>query len=195
MHVLAAMLPTISLPKTPSPSQLSRARAATPLMAALAGIVLFSLLADNPADARILQTKCDTLATSPPTVRFTFAVFNDCDVTIGGILFLKDPACLSGNDSCCVIECSGPQGWFCRADPAHQGGGWWTAPVSSTIAPGQRVEEFSLVTQMHPCCFSLYYLDPEPVADPVCAERVCFSLDQAVPTRVESWGEIKAIYR
>src|SRR2546426_5088484 len=100
-----------------------------PRAAALVLVIaaLFPLPGHRAAHAGIIQTGCDTLATDPPTVRFTFAVVNDCVVDINDIRFLRDPGCRTGGDSCCVLECAGPQNWVCRADPVHDGGAMWTA--------------------------------------------------------------------
>ena len=167
-----------------------------PLALALVLLSANTIAHPSPANARIIQTACDTLATDPPTVRFTFAFFNDCQgVQLKAIQFHKGPGCLQGNDSCCVLECAAPDHWLCEADPLHRGGASWSAMDQGCVFPGERVDGFSLVTHVHACCFSLYYNECGAPGDPWCDEQVCLSLDRAVGTRQLSWGELKAIYR
>jgi hypothetical protein len=158
---------------------------------ALAGAGLLAL--SNPAQARIIQTGCDTLATDPPTVRFTFAAFNDCGVGIQAIQFIMDAGCQHGNDSCCVLACAAPENWYCIGDPTH--GAAWGALNQGCVLQGQRVDGFSFITQVHACCFDLYCNECGAPGDPYCDEHLCFSLNQAVPARGTSWGRLKAIYR
>ena len=160
------------------------------LVMALVGAAVLAL--SDPAVGGIIQTGCDTLATDPPTVRFTFAVANDCVVDIGSIRIQKDAACGAGSDSCCVLECSAPPNWNCIV--VHTGGALWTTPQVSSIRVGQRLDGFSIVTRVHACCYPYYFIDSGP-GDPWCDNNICFVLDLAVPTRASSWGALKAIYR
>ncbi len=149
------------------------------------------------SSGRIIETGCDTLSTDPPTVRFTFAVENDCesDVDLGDVRF--SPPRDAGPATTHAVCSNAPGRRIGRAPRTRcmMGERTGTASILSALPPDERLDGFSLVALLHACCYGLYCIGCGPAGDVYCSGQVCFSLDRTVAARVTSWGGVKAIYR
>lgn len=164
------------------------------MLAAVASVGLALALAAPWALAqgpRITQTDCDTLSTSPPLVRVTFAVINTgtvpvCTFTLDPIQSGPTPA-----DSCRILACSSPPGWKCG--PLATGGAVWTALDGACIGEGQKHEPFDIELDPLFCCYRVQYFDPSGAVFFV--DTICFECEKPVATQTGSWGSLKALYR
>jgi len=158
-------------------------------------LALAFLVVCTPHDAeaqhpRMIQTACDTLSHDPPLVRFTFAVENgDSQTAVGPFRLEPGGQCFSGSDSCCIRECAAPTSWYCMMIYGGEVPQW----SGSDIAVGARIDGFSFVTDLHPCCYQAQFFASNAAF--LWEESVCFTLDQPVTARAVSWGSLKAIYR
>lgn len=169
------------------------------LLTVLTLVAIVSALAAPHAFAqvRVVQTDCDTLSLDPPLVRVTFGVINlgtipVCSVHLTPIQSGPTPA-----DSCRILECSFPPGWFCQLDPA--GGAFWRALPDSAgtfgncVLHGEKHEPFDIVLDPLFCCYRAEFDDPS--GQIFYSDIVCFECEKPVATKNTTWGSLKSAYR
>jgi len=157
-------------------------------------LVGLALLSNSPAYSQhphIVQTAVEPLETSPPRVRIHFSVVNDEPVRYVCVVAMHPlPECSTGDDSCCVLACSGPAEWVTGLRPIDGGAVWGGL---SCIANGTTQTGFALEIAPHNCCYGASFSDA--IDESIWGEITCFDVSGIVPTHTFTWGRLKASYR
>jgi len=158
------------------------------------GIVVAAVVAPSlsSAQVQVIQTDCQAVSTNPPLVRVVFAVLNLGTIPVCSIHLTPISIGLSNADSCKIIECSFPPGWFCQADPI--GGAFWRVVAGAAcIQFGQKAEPFDIVLDPLYCCYRAEFDDPSGAI--FFSTTVCFECAKPTSTRGATWGRLKMMYR
>lgn len=140
----------------------------------------------------IVQTKCETLATTPPTVRVTFGVGNNGSIPICSVHLTPISSGPTPVDSCRILECSSPPGWFCAVDTLP-GSAAWRVLGSPCIEFGQKHDGFDIILDPLFCCYRAEF--DNDAGQIFYTTQVCFECEKPTSTDRSTWGRIKIHYR
>jgi hypothetical protein len=166
----------------------------TLLLSVIAVTGLTSAIFGQP---RVVQTGCDTLSLAPPLVRVQFRVVAGEHQICHLHMFPLSP---TPPDTCSppILECGGPSELGCSAS---YGSALWTAHPDPggqpyCIPSGVALDSFAIVVaDLQSCCYRVAFYWSEAVPEPDFIDTVCFTRNQPVWARPNSWGKLKLRYR
>jgi hypothetical protein len=154
-------------------------------------MVLLALPAAVHADADIVQDSCVVYEEGGKNfIRVYFSVINFAlPVPVCDLHFTPEP--LPVVEGCEMLECGSPAGWMCFLDPLG-GADWFALTPDDCIPTGGIKGGFYFVLDPAFCCYIVLYTDP--TGAPILEDEVCFDC-MVISNEVNSWGQIKLIYR